>query len=516
VSANGAQYLLPAGLRPEAAKEALAVRLGLEPDGRRSRVERTFYDTFDGRLHEAGIVLVHSDGRLVAVGADAYAERAAAPFGEAPAKLFAGELPGGRLRELIEPLVDVRALTPIAHTTSHLLALRMLNGSEKTVARLVVESSTAGGPSGVRTRLRSRVHVLPVRGYEKAAERLRLQLEAEIGLIPADAPLHDEAVAVAGGTPGGVPGRLHLALRADQRADAAATVVLQRLLGAIEDNLPGTLADVDSEFLHDLRVAVRRTRALQRELRGVFPPLELQRFREGFRWLQAVTGPTRDLDVYLLDFDGFRAALPGSAGHDLDALYGLLADERKLTQRRMARALRSEKAVELLADWGAFVDGLVDAPLDERPDAAQPIGELAGARIHTVYKRMVKGGRKVGDDGPAEALHDLRKQGKELRYLLEFFGALYPAKTVRPMLKTLKALQDILGRFQDTEVQAAMLRDHRDTVAGREGGAAALMAMGLLVDRLESDKAAARERFSERFAAFASSQQRELVEEAFG
>ena len=84
MTTNGAQYLLPAGLRPEAAKEALAVRLGLEPDGRRARVERTFYDSFDGRLHEAGIVLVHSDGRLVAVGPDAYTERAAAPSREPP------------------------------------------------------------------------------------------------------------------------------------------------------------------------------------------------------------------------------------------------------------------------------------------------------------------------------------------------------------------------------------------------------------------------------------------------
>jgi CHAD domain-containing protein len=516
LSANGAQYLLPAGLRPEAAKEALAVRLGLEPDGRRTRVERTFYDTFDGRLHAAGIALVQSDGQLVAMGMDAYGERASVPWPVAAPRLFAHELPAGRLRDLVEPLVDVRALTPIAHTSSHLLALRMLNGSDKTVARLVVESPTANGPTGTRTRLRSRVHVLPVRGYEKAADRLRRQLEADIGLIPATSPLHDEAVAIAGGTPGGVPAKLELALRPEQRADEAAAVVLRRLLGAIEDNIPGTLADVDSEFLHDLRVAVRRTRALQRELRGVFPPLELQRFREGFRWLQAVTGPTRDLDVYLLDFEGFRGALPGSAGNDLHALYGLLADERKLTQRRMARALRSDKARQLLSDWSAFIEDFASEPEDERPDAGRPIGELAGARIATVYKRMVKGGRKVEDDGPAEALHDLRKQGKELRYLLEFFGALYPAKTVRPMLKTLKALQDILGRFQDTEVQATMLRDHRDAVAAREGGAAALMAMGLLVDRLESDKAAARLRFAERFAAFSSARQRALVEDAFG
>jgi CHAD domain-containing protein len=292
--------------------------------------------------------------------------------------------------------------------------------------------------------------------------------------------------------------------------------VLQRLLATIEVNMPGTLADVDTEFLHDLRVAVRRTRALQRELRGVFAPEPLATFREGFRWLQAITGPTRDLDVYLLGFGRFREALPGNAGVDLDALEEVLIEERKNALRRMARALRSDKAAALLADWSAFVDALVRAPADDRPDAHTSIGELAGRRIQKVYRQMVRRGQAIEDDGPAEALHDLRKQGKELRYLLEFFAPLYPADVVRPMVKRLKALQDVLGRFQDAEVQAGMLLEHRDAVAARENGAAALMAMGLLVDRLERDQADARAEFGKRFAAFAEPRQRELVEATFG
>ena len=74
---------------------------------------------------------------------------------------------------------------------------------------------------------------------------------------------------------------------------------------------------------------------------------------------------------------------------------------------------------------------------------------------------MVRDGSAIDDDSPAEDLHDLRKKGKELRYLLEFFAALFPADTVKPMVKTLKALQDTLGRFQDREVQAHVLRDAR-------------------------------------------------------
>jgi CHAD domain-containing protein len=126
-------------------------------------------------------------------------------------------------------------------------------------------------------------------------------------------------------------------------------------------------------------------------------------------------------------------------------------------------------------------------------------------------------GRAIDHSSPASDYHELRKKGKELRYLLELFGApLYPADVVKPMIRTLKALQEVLGRHQDREVQVAMLLALRDDVAPLPGGAAALMAMGVLVTRLGEDKDAARDEFASRFNEFAGKQQRHLVKEIFG
>ena len=72
------------------------------------------------------------------------------------------------------------------------------------------------------------------------------------------------------------------------------------------------------------------------------------------------------------------------------------------------------------------------------------------------------------------------------------------------MVKTLKGLQDMLGRFQDREVQTAMLRSLRDELAAAPGGPAALMAMGCCRAAATQDQADARAEFAERFAAFAS------------
>jgi len=144
------------------------------------------------------------------------------------------------------------------------------------------------------------------------------------------------------------------------------------------------------------------------------------------------------------------------------------------------------------------------------------IGELAGERIRKVYRRMVRMGRAIDSSSSPEAYHELRKKGKELRYLLELFGSpLYPSEIVKPMIKALKALQDVLGRHQDLQVQVGMLCSVRDEVSTFDGGPAALMAMGVLVQCLREDEQATRRKFAERFDSFASKPQRRLVKDTF-
>jgi CHAD domain-containing protein len=309
---------------------------------------------------------------------------------------------------------------------------------------------------------------------------------------------------------------IDVALERGQRADAAAAAVLCALLEVAEANVNGALEDLDSEFLHDLRVSVRRTRAVQRELRQVFEPTALARFRAEFRWLQQVTGDARDLDVYLLEFDRMRELVPAPLRDDLDALEVVLASRRAGAHRRMSRALRSERAVGLLSEWSSFLDRLPADLGAAGPAASQPIEAVAGERIAKVYARMVRMGDAIGPSSPSTEYHELRKQGKELRYLLELFGAnLFAQRVVKPMVRSLKALQDVLGRHQDREVQAATLRSLSDPVAAASDGPAALMAMGVLVERLEADQLAARGEFATSFSSFASKHKRKLVRETF-
>ena len=198
------------------------------------------------------------------------------------------------------------------------------------------------------------------------------------------------------------------------------------MLEVIEANLDGAIADLDSEFLHDLRVSVRRSRAVQRELKRVFPPDELAHYRAEFRWLQQATGDVRDLDVHVLEFDDMRALVPEAMRDDLDPLLQRAARAPGRGPPAMVGALRSERATTLLSG-GARSWTVSRHAEDERPDAARPIAEVSGERIRKVYRRMLRMGDAIEPSSPAEDYHELRKKGKELRYLLELFGvALFP------------------------------------------------------------------------------------------
>jgi CHAD domain-containing protein len=212
-----------------------------------------------------------------------------------------------------------------------------------------------------------------------------------------------------------------------------------------------------------------------------------------------------------------RKLLEGDLRDDLGPLRTVLERDRAAATTRLTQTLRSRRLLELFQDWERLLESLVELPVEDRPDARRSIGSLTGARVVKVYERIIKLGEQIDDDSPAESYHELRKKGKELRYLLDLFAVqAFDADAVVPLIASLKDLQDVLGRHQDRQVQAETIRSLRDEVVRLDDGAAALMAMGLLVDRLDRGQAQARAEFAERFAVFAGRPQQKLVRETFG
>ncbi|HMC41106.1 MAG TPA: CHAD domain-containing protein, partial [Acidimicrobiales bacterium] len=240
-------------------------------------------------------------------------------------------------------------------------------------------------------------------------------------------------------------------------------------------------------------------------------PEETSHAREDLRWIQEVTGPTRDLDVLLHEWPSMVEPVPAAMSGDLQPLVDLLHKERQTAFSTMRRHLRSRRYVAAWDRWKA----VIAQPAFQGPEAGHPIGDMAGRRIRAVYDGMVKMGSAIDESSPPEALHDLRKRGKELRYLLELFGGMWPAEHVKPLVSTLKGLQDELGHFQDDEIQVKELRSLGPELAAAPGGTDSLIALGFVVEGLTARQNQARQDFARRFADFSRPATRQIVRRTF-
>jgi CHAD domain-containing protein len=453
------------------------------------------------------------------------------------------EMPAGPVRERLAGLLEMRRLLPMVDIVSQRTPLRVVNEDEKTTARLMIERNRFRAPdSGRNGTLACRLRLQPIRGYPEAFEQVRSLLVERLGLCAPQQSLADEAMRAAGHQPGAYSTKLDQQLDPDQRADLATKQILRDLLETLEANIDGARRNLDSEFLHDLRVATRRTRSALSQIKRVFPEGPVADFKQRFAWLQQVTGPVRDLDVYLLDFPEMQMRLPPDLRDDLGPLHEQLLRLHVEAQRELARALGSSQFNKLLRDWRDFLDAPVpgqkgsvsrtDAEPGPAADryaggdqidggrisasdqgtrsllpkrAALPIERVADQRIRTMLKRVRAEGRAITEASPPEDLHELRKSCKKLRYLMEFFQSLYPKDRIREQIKQTKLLLDNLGRFQDAAVQAEHLREHAESSAADSVlPTRTLLAMGALIGQLLTDQARARSAFGKVFADFDS------------
>jgi CHAD domain-containing protein len=277
--------------------------------------------------------------------------------------------------------------------------------------------------------------------------------------------------------------------------------VLDNLATTMAANWQGTIEQIDPEFLHDLRVAVRRTRSVLGNGKKVLPSHILGLARAGFARLGTLTGPARDLDVYLIEWPSYTGPLGVDVVAALEPVRSLLAQRREMAYAVLVEALQSSEVADLMTMWRTWLGG---PPLDNvrGPDAERRLGDVVARRIHRAQHKLLASGRLIGPETPAEQVHDLRKDAKKLRYLFECFGSLLADAPRKAFVRQLKSLQDNLGEHQDAQVHVAELRAISHHL--HETGAAAdtMLAVGRLAGRLDEQRAAARAEFGERFGAY--------------
>lgn len=456
----------------------------------------TYLDTVDWRLHGAGMTL--RDTQQGAVGKLVLSTRSgdqiAAPSRARVWPRRADTLPPSTVVDRLAEAVGVRALLPMAHVQVRSIPLRLTDDLDKTRVRLRIDEHRLVG-SGDQL-LPLQVLISPLRGYDRDGDRCA-------GLLAKAMPQfdsHDPAATIAmtaAGRPPGQPSVPRLSLDPAGPSAASMAAVLGRWMDIIDAVRAGVLDDLDPEYLHDLRTAVRATRSIL-SLGGdpLLGTSVSERFAAEFAWLGRITTPLRDLDVYLDELAG-RGAVQVYDLDDLEPLVRYLTHRRAHAVRAVRAGLRSDRGTRLSAEWHRTLDGLTSVPAP-----GLTTRELAAQHARAAYRRIVKAAAPVTEQTPADHLHRLRRRCKRMRYLLDSYDSVFVPGPHRTVLSALKRLQDCLGDIQDSDVQRGQLAEIATTLSGRGVPVATVLAMGALRDRNATRDLAAREDLSRRLHTF--------------
>jgi CHAD domain-containing protein len=252
--------------------------------------------------------------------------------------------------------------------------------------------------------------------------------------------------------------------------------MLRRQVDEIRSHDPGVKLGDDPEDVHDLRVAVRRLRALLRSAASTLPAEWTTPLRSELKWLGTeVLGPLRDLDVLLAHLREATAAL-GADADAADAALAPLAAEHTAARELVLATLVGDRYLELLIQ----LDRSVDNPpvvADAAPAA------IAAAEFRKLRRRM----SAVDADATDEELHSLRIRGKKARYAAELAE---PAvgRPAKRFVASAKQLQDVLGEHQDALVAEERLRGLLGTARAKRSA----FALGRLVEREQARRVEAR------------------------
>ncbi len=481
--------------------EALKSRLGQFFHSRIETSEQVtvdVYDTFDWRLHQNGWQLFKKDSAYKLMHAATGRLISTIEVDDKKARRFIWDFPASDFADTLAPVLEMRALMPVATFEQKVDQLALCNADDKTVARLAVEELAIKGNAHSVIHC----HLRPVRGYGKESRRV-ISIIDELNLTPTRVSPVVGLLQQCGIEPGAYSSKIRVSLSLEMPAAVAVQLILKNLTTVIHQNLDGVREDIDSEFLHDLRVAVRRARSLLGQTKGVLNAETTAALQNHLKNMGAVTGEVRDLDVYLLEKESYVNQVPDVLKPGVRQLFQVLQRKRRSANAHMLKAMDGDEFKAALAAMDEFIQS---DPLAQGDVAGgKPVGDLARAVIMKRFQKIIKKGGRISASTPDEQLHNLRIDCKKLRYLLEFFTSLFPADEMKLLIKQLKRLQENLGDFNDLSVQQEFLTQYLESITPRTSQVVMLAAAtGGLITRLAMDQKRVRSEFISVFEAFSS------------
>jgi CHAD domain-containing protein len=469
-----------------------------------------FLDTFDWRIYNKGFLLIKESDNFILKNKSSEQTVCTVVSKSVNDPSFWWDFEKSSLKDELRPILDLRALMPIVSIQRTSLPYRLLNKDEKNVLRLNFETIKPKAARNVSFKI-DLLTVRPLRGYYEELAEINKHLNT-IGLIKTRSDYFDLLLKISGRKPSEYSSKLNINLQPGMSSKTALIKILKHLLNTIKQNEVGIKKDIDTEFLHDFRVAVRRTRSALTLIRGVFDKEILSIHKAAFSKLAKATNPVRDLDVYLSKQQQYKDMIPPYQHRGLELIFEKLSEERKTEYTKLKRFLNSQSYKKIINDWESFLNTEPQSTAGTENSDTRVI-VLAKKIIRKKYKQIVTVGKKIGDLTPDSELHRLRIECKKLRYLLEFFFSLFPKNEIGSIIKHLKKLQDNLGNFNDLCVQQQSLREFSEKFDS--GSKNITISTGGLIAVLYQKQNETRKEFTNTFKQFVGDENSKLFNKLF-
>lgn len=231
-------------------------------------------------------------------------------------------------------------------------------------------------------------------------------------------------------------------------------------------NARGVAHGRDPEYLHQMRVGLRRLRSALLAFRDLVPKKTAQPLVQRLRTLMPDLGAARDWDVFSESLVHLATQEPARAPL-LAPLLARARAKRAAVRRRARIAAASPKLQAFLLRALRWVDS---APCEKTAEGS--LSAFAAAALERLHAKALREARAI-DWADAERRHRLRIRTKRLRYACDFFAASFAGAAARPYIKRLAALQDILGELNDIAVARRLLAELAPRGSARDLAAAA-------------------------------------------
>jgi inorganic triphosphatase YgiF len=444
---------------------------------RRRTVSNEYYDTPSERLRRAGVALrFRRDGarrlQTLKVDSPAAAGFSARAEWEMPA-------PRGRLDVAAFPREEILAATGLDVAR---LAPRL---------RPMFETRFARRSAAVHIDGATRAEIAVDRGYVAAGSRREAISELELELKAGEAVPFLRYAA-------GIAEPLGLALEFESKAERgyrlvagersprprrwrrpalgelatpseAFSAIFSAALAQAGANARGVARGGDPEYLHQMRVGLRRLRTALLAFRDLVPKKATKPIAGRLRSLIPPLGAARDWDVFCEGLVRIATQEPERA----PAMAPLLARgraKRGAARRRAREAAGSHKLQAFLLRALRWVHATPWKGRAARIEGA--LGAFAAQALESLHRKALKRARGI-DWQDAKARHRLRIRMKRLRYGCDFFAGSFAGAAARPYSKRLAALQDILGDLNDIAVGRRLLAELAPRGSSPEVAAAA-------------------------------------------